>query len=192
MGGLILRHPAWEWSIVSLCRATDPDRFPRFHSAARSFGAKAFIFDLDDSPALAPFSPDLHEIKDRIEGFVSEDYDLIFTHGARGEYTRHERHEQVHQAVCEMIDSGRLVGQPLFFDYEDCGGTCVPRPVKDAPIKVQLTPEEHEQKRRLIRDIYGFQPGSREFEASGSVEAFTTLPVGKSIAELQSLIETSS
>ena len=37
MGGTILRHPDWEWHILSLCRADDEDRAPRFSRAARTF-----------------------------------------------------------------------------------------------------------------------------------------------------------
>lgn len=189
MGGVIIRHPTWHWTIVSLCRATDLDRVPRFYGVARKLGMNAFISDLDDSPILAPLSCDLHEIKDRISGFISGDYDLIFTHGKSGEYTRHERHEQVHKAVQEMTESRSLSGQPLFFDYEDCEGACIPRPKPGADIKVQLSLDEHREKQSIVRDIYGFQPGSREYEAAGPIEAYSTTVGQISTADLQALLQ---
>ncbi len=85
MGGTVLSYPGWEWSVVSLCRADDPDRAPRFHRAAREFRAAGHISDLDDSFPLAPLSEDLIEIKDRIESLAPRETDLIFTHGPGGE-----------------------------------------------------------------------------------------------------------
>ena len=174
MGGVILRFADWEWHVLSLCRGDDPDRAPRFEEAARALNAWSAISDLDDSPVLAPLSADLHEIKDRIAALVPRDFDLVFTHGPNGEYTRHERHEQVHLAVREMIESEDLRGDLVWFAYEDFGGNCPPRPASGAKLVVELTPDEHAAKQHIVRDIYGFQPGSFEFEAAGPVEAFST------------------
>ncbi|MDH7482867.1 MAG: PIG-L family deacetylase [Armatimonadota bacterium] len=166
MGGTILRHRDWEWHILSLCRAGDPDREPHFWHAAREFGARAGISNLDDSPVLAELSPDLLEIKVRIRSFASEVYDLIFTHGENGEYERHPRHEQTHCAVSNMVTKGELKGILTCFAYiNGC-------PDMLAPIIVHLTEAEHATKRRIIHDIYGFGAGSFEFEAAGPIEAF--------------------
>ena len=177
MGGLMLRHSQWDWHILSLCRADDTDRAPRFHQAAREFGAYGVMSDLDDtSPVPAPLSPDLHEISRRLSALAPRDADLVFTHGADGEYTHHDRHSQIHWVVQDMVDSGDIQGQLLFFAYQDCGGTCSPRPSPDAEILVNLTPEEHSAKRHIIRDIYGFGPGSFEYGACGFVESFKVHP----------------
>jgi hypothetical protein len=187
MGGTILRFNDWQWHIMSLCRADDPDREPRFREAALEFGARPYISDLDDGPALAPLSPDLDEIKSRLRLMAPGDYDLIFTHGARGEYTRHLRHEQVHRAVGEMVESGELRGEPVFFAYGDCGGACRPVPDADAPLRVTLNELEFSWKRHIVRDIYGFSEGSFEFEAAGRNEAFRTTAAGKALSYIQDL-----
>lgn len=166
MGGVIIRHPQWEWYVFSLSRADDPDRAPRFYQSARKLGMKANMSDLDDSPILAPLSTDLHEIKDRISTLAPLDPDIVFTHGAKGEYTRHERHEQVHRAVTEMVESGALAGDLLCFSYVDS------RPASDADIRVVLLPDEHTRKQEILRDIYGFHEDSFEFSSAGSIEAF--------------------
>ncbi len=174
MGGTILRFASWEWHVLAACRADDPDRAPRFARAAAALGVRGCISDLDDSsPMPAPLSHDLHEIKDRIATLVPRDFDLVFTHGPKGEYTRHERHEQVHLAVREMIESEDLRGDLVCFAYEDFGGSCTPRPASNAKLVVELTPHEIAVKQRIVRDIYGFQPGSFEFEAAGPREAFS-------------------
>jgi LmbE family N-acetylglucosaminyl deacetylase len=175
MGGLILRHRDREWSIISLTRADDPDRAPRFLAAARELGASSAISDLDDSPTLVELSPDLHEIKDRIERVSSREYDLIFTHGPKGEYTRHVRHEEVHRAMREMVESGTLIGTLVCFAYDDCNGACVPSPARDAEILVRLSEDEYAAKQHIIRDIYGFEEGSFEQKSAGRVEGFRKL-----------------
>lgn len=169
MGGVIIRHPQWEWYVFSLSRADDPDRAPRFYQSARKLGMKANMSDLDDSPILAPLSTDLREIKDRISTLAPLDPDIVFTHGAKGEYTRHERHEQVHRAVTEMVESGALAGDLLCFSYVDS------RPASDADIRVVLLPDEYTRKQALVRDIYGFHEDSFEFSSAGSIEAFRVL-----------------
>lgn len=174
MGGTILRHPEWTWTVLCLCRADDPDRAPRFRSATNALGAEGFMSDLDDSsPILQPLSSDLHEIKQRI--YLPRQSDLIFTHSERGEYTRHERHEQIHRVLCEMVESGKLNGNLLFFDYDDEGGSHLSRPVADADIKVELSLDVYERKRRIVRDIYGFGEGSFELGSSGPLEAFNVM-----------------
>lgn len=142
MGGTILRYSNWHWNIMALCRANDPDRAPRFLRASSEFGAHGYMSDLDDSPDLAPLSPDLVEIKDRVRGLVPTEFDFIFTHGPRGEYTRHPRHEQVSRAVREMVEAGELRGNLLVFAYEDCAGTCRPHPSTDADVLINLTNSE--------------------------------------------------
>jgi len=188
MGGVILRHAGWDWHVMSLCRADDPDREPRFRRASIDLGAVAYISDLDDSPILASLSPDLEEIKSRIVQSVAPHFDLVFTHGARGEYTRHERHEQVHRAVREMVQSGRLSGELLYFAYENRGGECRPRPAPDAHLRVNLSPDEYLRKLAIVRDIYGFPEGSFEYGSAGQAEAFRAESESKA-EDLQILLE---
>lgn len=171
-GGTILRHADWDWSILALSRTDDPDRAPKFVRAVGELGARGWMSDLDDSPVLASLSPDLREIKSRIRKLPSLEYDLILTHGVAGEYTRHERHEQVHRAVCEMTQAGELHGRVACFAYVDCAGECRPRPADDAGVRIELTSTEYERKQRIIRDVYGFADGSFEQSAAGPVEAF--------------------
>jgi hypothetical protein len=203
MGGLMIRHPRWDWHILSLCRGDDADRAPRFQKAAREYGALAAISDLDDSPELKPLSPDLCEIKDRIKTHIGEvpdgrpdvcemrlavcdRFDLIFTHGVRGEYTRHLRHEQVHRAVCEMWAAGDLKGELIFFAYEDGRGAYTPRPASEARIRLQLTAEEYVRKTHVLKDIYGHGRGSFEAACAGMVEAFDTNASAERVQRVES------
>jgi len=191
MGGLMIGRPHWQWHVVSLTRGDDRDRAPRFARAVAEIGSTFAMSDLDDSPKLAELSPDLRDIKERILATTSGKYDLVFTHGERGEYTRHERHEQVHRAVREMVESARprasfdraqgavgCAADLLFFAYEDCAGGCVPRPAANADLVIELDEAEFDRKRRIVREVYGFGPGSFEYESSGRIEAFRVRDVG--------------
>ncbi len=61
---------------------------------------------------------------------------------------------------------GELNGTLVCFAYLDG------RPDLFAPIIVNLTEAEYAAKLYIVRDIYGFSPGSFEFEAAGQLEAF--------------------
>ena len=188
MGGLIIRKSVWDWTILCLSRSGDPDREPRFRAAAREFGARAYITDMDDSPVLVELSSDLHEIKDRVKYLVSPKWDLIFTHGAEGEYTRHIRHEQVHSAVYRMVEDSELSGDLICFAYEDCGGKCIPHPHPCAQAVINLGEWEYAAKRHIVQDIYGFDEGSFELGSTGRAEAFTVHGYSRTDTELQDLL----
>ena len=53
-GGYILTHPEFLWRILTLCRAVDPDRAPKFRRVLQRLGAEGDMADLDDGPDQAP------------------------------------------------------------------------------------------------------------------------------------------
>ena len=124
MGGMILRNKNWKWTIISLCRANDLDRRPKFEKVCKMYNASGLICDLDDE-ILLPIS--LNEIENRIKKSLSKrNYDLIFTHGENGEYG-HIRHIETHKAVNRMINNKELNADKVyFFNYEK--GENVPYP----------------------------------------------------------------
>src|SRR6202142_2970358 len=106
-GGYILTHPEFLWRIVTLCRAMDADRAPRFRRVLQRFGAEGEMADLDDGPDQTPLpSAQVRETVVRLLGGNS--YDLVLTHGPLGEYTQHRRHAECCQAVAELWQSGAL------------------------------------------------------------------------------------
>ena len=115
MGGNILKHKNWKWTIFSLCRADDKDRMPRFLKVCRQFGARPIISDLDDEkmhdlPAEEVAGKILDNLKD-------DKYDFIFTHNRNGEYG-HKRHLDVYKAVMLLVQEGKLKCTKLWhFDY---------------------------------------------------------------------------
>jgi LmbE family N-acetylglucosaminyl deacetylase len=181
-GGTILIHPEINWTILTLCRLSDPDRSPKFNKAMRALGTEGIMGDLDDGPEQMPL--DGHEVQCAItELLPSNGFDLIITHGPQGEYTRHRRHEEVGKAVMALWENEKLFAKEIWrFAYEDGDGKYLPKAVQDADIKIKLPNETWQQKYEIITKIYGFAPGSFEAKTTPRKEAFWCL---KSVDKLQ-------
>jgi LmbE family N-acetylglucosaminyl deacetylase len=177
-GGTILLHPDVKWTVITLCRKSDPDRAPKFFKALEKFDAEGAMGDLDDGPEQSPLAS--VKIQDKIlELLPSDRFDLIITHGLWGEYTRHVRHEETGKAVASLWGSGRLFSKQLWrFAYEDGGGKYPPRPINDADIHMKLTDKIWQKKYDIITKIYGFGPNSFEAKTTVSEEAFWCLTKG--------------
>lgn len=171
-GGVILLHRECNWTVVALCRKSDPDRAPKFAAAMQALNASGAMADLDDGPQQSPL--DAHCVQQAVlDTLPSGRYDLIVTHSPWGEYTRHLRHEEVGKAVLALREAGRLsAGEVRLFAYEDGGGEHLPRPVRDADVHVRLPNEVWQEKYRIINEIYGFAAESFEAGTTPREEAF--------------------
>lgn len=171
-GGMVLRHPAWAWRIVTLCRGGDPDRSRRFVRVLRELGAEGAQSDLDDGPAQAPLDPAAVEHA-LLELAGPGPYDLVLTHGPRGEYTRHRRHEEVCRAVIALWRRAALqIGELWLFAYDDDERRRLPLARTDADRHDELPAEIWQHKHRIMTDLYGFAPDSWEARVTPRAEAF--------------------
>jgi LmbE family N-acetylglucosaminyl deacetylase len=171
-GGYILAHPEIDWRIVTLCRASDPDRAPKFRQVLDQLGAVGEMADLDDEPGQVPLPIEqiLKAITRLLAGYS---YNLILTHGPKGEYTRHRRHEECCRSVVELWRSGSIATNRLWlFAYEDGGHAYLPRVRDDADRRDMLPKNIWLEKRRLITDVYGYGPESWEARATPREEGF--------------------
>jgi len=171
-GGTILTHRDWRWTVVSLCRATDPDRAPRFFRALEALGATGSMADLDDGPDQTPLDPG--EVRETILSLLPEGrVDLVLSHSPRGEYTRHRRHEEVGRAVLELWSEKRIATAAVWaFAYDDAGGARLPTAVPHADRVENLAAPTWQEKYRIMTEIYGFGPESFEARATPRTEAF--------------------
>ncbi len=176
-GGTLLLHPAWQLTIVSLCRASDPDRAPRFGRACTALNAHGIMADLDDGPDQRPLGAGL--VGGKLLALLGvPDFDLLITHGGRGEYTRHRRHEEVGRAVALLVKRGIWsTGELWRFAYTDDARAILPHPRPGANLHVTLPPAVLAEKTRLIREVYGFAAESWEARAVPAVEAFIRIRV---------------
>lgn len=171
-GGTLLLNPGWEVFVAAICRGSDPDRAPKFFKALEALGAEGAIADLDDGPDQAPLDPG--EVRETLLSLLPESaFDLVLTHGPRGEYTRHRRHEEVCRAALGLWKEQRL-SAPEFrlFAYEDGAGNSPPHPRTDASLNIELPIEIWEAKHRLVTEVYGFARDSWEELATPREEAF--------------------
>ena len=171
-GGYIMAHPEFLWRIVTLCRATDADRAPKFRRVLQCFGAEGEMADLDDGPDQAPLpAGQVEQTVSRL--LAGNTYDLVLTHGPVGEYTRHRRHGECCHGTVELWRSGGIATNRLWmFAYQDGGRAYLPRVRDDADRRDVLPDGIWVEKRRLIRELYGFRPDSWEARTTPREEGF--------------------
>lgn len=183
-GGFVLMHPEWHWTVVSLCRAGDPDRASKFYRALRELGAVGNMADLDDGPEQTPLpGPAVEQVI--LNTLPRVAYDLIITHSREGEYTRHRRHEEVGRAARTLWRLRRLQAERFWtFAYGDGDGHHLPRASPDADLTIELPESIWSRKFRIITETYGLASESFEARAAPRAEAFRC-------RDLKSLLEES-
>ena len=171
-GGTILLHPQWDWTVAGLCRASDPDRAPKFFKVLQALGAQGVLGDLEDGPEQAPL-PEA-EVEHQVLSLLPvQHYDLIITHHPQGEYTQHRRHEEVSRAVIALWAAGKLEATELWvFAYEDGQRAYYPEAVPQATIYHVLEKEIWQRKYALMTNTYGFREDSWEAVTTPLAEAF--------------------
>ena len=171
-GGYILAHPEFDWRVVTLCRASDPERAPKFRRVLEQLGAVGEMADLDDEPDQV--SLPMEQVQETIlQLLAGSSYSLTLTHGPRGEYTQHRRHEECCHGVVELWQSGRIRTDRLWsFAYEDGGRAYLPQVRSDADRRDVLTENLWLEKRRLITDVYGYGIDSWEARTTPREEGF--------------------
>ncbi len=189
-GGTVLNHPDWHWTIVSLCRASDVDRAPKFVRAVQQLGGVSEIGDLDDGPEQMPLSGG--DVQEMVLSLLPEaQFDLVLTHSPYGEYTRHRRHEETGTAIASLWAQGLIKAKEVWmFAYEDSGKggkQDLPIAIKTAHLRSNLPEEIWRRKYIIITDTYGFTPETYEAHIVAREEAFWCF---KSPTEFQDWLKT--
>jgi LmbE family N-acetylglucosaminyl deacetylase len=171
-GGTILNHPNWKCFVLSLCRASDSNRAPKFYSALKILKAEGNMADLDDGPQQKPL--EISIVAEAIlKGLPPSNYDLIISHNPNGEYTRHLRHEEVGEAVIRLWGSEKISSRELWtFAYEDGGKKYLPKPIENAAFYKRLPEPVWKKKYNLITKTYGFDKDSFEALTTPRAESF--------------------
>jgi hypothetical protein len=174
MGGTIAKYKKIKWTILSLCRASDRDRAPKFLKVCRHFNAQGMIADLEDEDkmSLDKSIPEIEVlIKDNVKDLA---FDFIFTHGPNGEYG-HQRHLGVNRAVNNLIKGKFLKPKAVFyFNYKKIARKeFSPLIYKDdSDILLKLTDKELISKKRIVAEIYGYNPKGIDVSYCTNPEAF--------------------
>lgn len=171
-GGTILLYPDADWTIITMCRKSDPDRASKFYKVLEEYNAKGAMGDLDDGPEQTPLDLKLVQ-KTILELLPLEKFDLVITHSRWGEYTRHLRHEETAKAVLDLWSSDRIHTQYVWsFAYEDGEKQYLPRPEKEADLQYSLPEGIWRKKYEIITKFYGFGEESFEARTTPRQEAF--------------------
>jgi len=171
-GGTILSHPSWKCFVISLCRASDTDRAPKFYKALKILKSEGIMGDLDDGPLQKPLEETVVE-NTIMDLLPKRHFNLIITHNPTGEYTRHIRHEETSNAVIKLWNNGKIFANELWtFAYEDGNMGYYPKPIESATIYRKLTKRIQLRKFSIITDTYGFEKSSFEAETTPLAEAF--------------------
>ena len=174
-GGFIASHPEFDWTVLSLCRLNDPDRYPKFKAVCEILGAHGIICDLDDSPELLPLDLE-KEVGGRIlDALGRTSWNLCLTHGRNGEYG-HLRHKQVHDEVARLVAAGRLDCRAFWTFAYECDaqqGRCEPAAWGNKLIT--LSESRLAAKKVIVQDVYGYDSGSFEAKACISPESFLVM-----------------
>lgn len=176
LGGTLRKFSKVNWTIFSLCRASDKDREPKFQKVCQLYGAQAIITDLEDDGQLTigQTIPIIKQIiKDKLRG---DSFDYLFTHGANGEYG-HPRHLGVHRAVTEMINDQLLkVCAGFYFNYKKINsskqGLIKMEAKADSDYTLELTPTELAKKKQIVAEIHGYAPDGIDVNLCTRIEAF--------------------
>ena len=171
-GGTILKHPECKWFILSLCRANDGDRAPKFKNVLSVYNAQGTMGDLDDGPEQNPLEK--KHIKNTILSLVpKQQWDIVVTHDPSGEYTHHIRHEEIGENTIELWHEGKIHTRQLWtFAYNDNGKRCLPHADPDAAIICEIAEDIWIKKYSIIMNIYGFSKESFEARTTPRTEAF--------------------
>lgn len=178
MGGTIFAHKRVRWTIYALCKKSDPDRVSRFRHAMKALGARGIISDLEDDDDRMSIK-ELSRIAEKLimRELRQRSFDYIFTHERDGEYGN-LRHKGVHRVVKNLLKSKKLQAKKLYcFAYEMHKSDKYAASQKKADFEIKLSKQVFDKKIKIIRDIYGFQPNSFEYQSCSKVEKFNMLRV---------------
>lgn len=174
MGGAIMKNPQVDWTVFSLCRASDRDREPKFWRVCKRNKVKGIITDLEDEDRMnlkksVPVIKKFLEIK-----LGSKYFNYIFTHGANGEYG-HLRHIGVHLAVKELIEKKVLKPEAVFyFNYKKVSR----KPFSPFEAKagsncqLKLTKKELQEKKEIVAYMYGYDINGIDVSYCTNPESF--------------------
>ena len=174
MGGAIMKNPQIDWTVFSLCRASDKDREPKFFRVCKKNNVKGIIADLEDEDKMnvKQTLPIIEKLI--IEKVGKREFDYIFTHGANGEYG-HKRHIGVHESVKKLIKNKFLKPEAVFyFNYKKISlKNFVPFTTKTGTnCLLKLTKAEWQRKKEIVAYMYGYEINGIDVSYCTNPEAF--------------------
>jgi len=172
MGGTILAHPKIQWTIISLARAYDRDRAPKFRRVLKHYNAPGVISDLEDEGEMK-FSETFREVEKRLHRILRDRrFTYLFTHGYNGEYG-HAHHRAVHQVVKKLARRNVIKAKYIYaFAYHFLKRRGYAVPDEKCDFIFPLSKRIAKRKRSIVEKLYGFRRDSFEYKSSAKSETF--------------------
>ncbi len=158
MGATVLKNPRVNWTIVSLCRASDTDREPKFKRVSAHLGAEGMIFDADDEGRLDPDEASEEDYRILAGALSGQHFDYAFTHGRNGEYG-HPGHIAVYQALRRLRAEKKFEIDELYhFSYKKNRPGQRPLIVsrKESGYVLRFDKGTMDEKKRIVAEMYGY------------------------------------
>ncbi len=171
-GGTILSHPHWNFFVISLSHANDPDLAPRFYNALNVLNAEGTMGDLDDESTGKPLNE--RELRRTILQLLpSTHFDLVITHNISNEENKNIRHDEIHKAVTGLWNEGKISTCELWtFAYEHGSMKYFPETVEEIPVKLELSESAKSEKYKIITRIFGLSSRKLQSQDADSSETF--------------------
>lgn len=180
MGGTMMRFKNVDWTVLSLCRASDADREPKFRRVMNYLGAKGFIEDLEDDDLMS-VSESIPKIEEQILKFLKAQsdkyqerkFDCLFTHGLNGEYG-HDRHIGTHLAIKSLLKTKKISFPDVyFFNYQKQDNKKeLIIPADNSEYILTLSRDEYLEKKRIVAEMYGYPYDGIDVNLCSKTEAF--------------------
>lgn len=174
-GGLISSHK-YEWTIVCATDANADglgvERKKRFKKSCKLLGIKHLVYL--DFPDVFNQRLDVLELSLKLKKIAeSENYDMVFTHGALGEYG-HQHHQDVCYAVHQSFSARKKIYSASYNTFPD--------------LKVNLTKKLFELKTKILWNVYSSETKSLlHFLPATSYESFVRLSL-KEVNEIYAVV----
>ena len=173
MGGTILLNPQVDWTIITLCRASDADRAPKFFKVCKHYGAHGEMADLDDLGKVSDEKWECDAEKIILEKIGNQKFDYIFTHGSNGEYG-HQNHKNLHRVMSRLKRRRSFTKACLFYFHFKRIYRLRPfmKARKNPDVVIELAENIYQEKRKIMSEIYGFDPNGIDINYCTRPEAF--------------------
>lgn len=176
MGGTIMKNPQVDWTVFSLCRASDKDREPKFWRVCKRNKVKGIITDLEDEGKMS-VEKSIPVIEKLLkENLHNKKFDYIFTHGANGDYG-HKRHIGVHRAVKKLIAAKFLKPESVFyFNYKKTGRKKI-EAKSGSNCQLKFSKDELQTKKEIVGYMYGYAMDGIDVGFCTNPEAFIKVDI---------------
>ncbi len=173
-GGTILSHPEWNFFVVCLSNAKNPELAPRFYNALKLLKAEGVMGNFNYTASTARSHKNELE-RTIIQLLPDTHFDVIISHNSFSENAGDCTQEVVNESIIKLWKEGFISTDELWTSaYENGNIKYYPNSNAEEEPEVleKLSKKVWSQKYKIITKIFGFDEKSREAKETPLTEAF--------------------